>query len=276
MKKIYSPDRDDFIVYHNTPAKKNKDLDEFGNISNNESVGIIFVHGLMSDMNSSKALALEEYCLARGYDYTRFDNFGSGSSSGEFVDQSISTWVNGLKLVMDELSNIKNQSNLKETSKFMLIGSSKGGWVSLLAGLMLPELVHSIITIAAAPDFTEELMWKNFSDDQKTEIESKGILHYKKTVDGNEYGYPISWNLIEDGRRHRLLNKDSINISCPVHLIHGIEDKDVPYDFSLRAASKIIAKQVVTKLVKDAGHKLAREQDIRLICNSIEELLCKT
>ena len=261
MKKIFAKnssqriennlDDDDFIVYHNVKSTKNK------------APYIIFSHGLMSDKNSSKALAIEEYCVEKDLNYIRYDNFGSGESSGDFPDQNMSSWLAGLKMVIDQLT----------TGEVILVGSSKGGWLTLLAALNYPDRIKAIVVISAAVDFTEEAIWEKLPPNQQQEMREKGVTEMAGEGDGCDYVVPISYQLIQDGRKHLLLRKDEIAIDCPVHLIHGMQDIDVPHSYSMRAAEKIRSSHVITKLVKDGDHRLSRPEDIRIITNSIEEVM---
>ncbi len=247
---------DDFI-YYNTPInEKNK--------ASNQNPCIIFHHGLMSGMQSSKAMAIEKYCQGKNYDYIRFDNFGHHSSSGKFEEQTISSWLEGLELIVEKLTN-KNQ-------KILLIGSSMGGWIAMLYAIKYPERMAGFISMSAAPDFTEELIWDKLSANQQQQMKENGILNVQGQDPECNYVYPISYKLIEDGRKNSLLNKDAINIKCPSHIIHGMQDTDVPYSLATRIADKISHNNVVVKLIKDANHKLAREKDLHIIFNSIEEL----
>jgi pimeloyl-ACP methyl ester carboxylesterase len=223
---------------------------------------LIFHHGFMSNMNGDKALFLENYSKAQGYSFIRYDSYGSGVSSGKFIDQTISGWLEGLLLVIKELTS----------EQVILVGSSLGAWISILAARVMPERVVGIITISAAFDFTEEIIWNSFDFKQKAKLEKDGICEVGGIDPTCSRVYPISLNLIKDARQHILLNKSSIDISCPVHLIHGMQDIDIPYTISTRGAEKIKSNNVVIKLVKDGNHNLSRPQDLELISNSIEEI----
>jgi len=254
MKKLYTSDKKRFLAYHKQIGSKNK------------APYIIFLHGLMSNMNGHKALATGQYCQEQGYNFIRFDNFGNGSSSGEFIDQTISDWVLGINLVIQELTE----------GPVLLIGSSAGAWLALIAAKLNPEKVIGIITLAAAADFTKELIWDKFTDEEKDIIKKQGIYKVSSNNPECNESYPISYNLIEDGKKYLIfskLSKGNIDISCPLHLIHGILDIDVPYTISLRIAEKVESQKVVVKLIKDANHRLSREEDLLILYNSIEELL---
>lgn len=251
--KLYQDDFDDnkFIAYDTLKSSKNKEP------------YIIFSHGLMSNRYSSKALAIESFCTNNDLNYIRFDNFGSGDSSGNFQEQNISSWLEGLMMIVDQLTS----------GKVILVGSSKGAWLTLLAAQNHPKKIQGIVNIASATDFTEEVIWNQLSEQQQQEMLQKGSTNVTGKNQECNYVYPISRQLIEDGRKHLLLNKPYIDINCPIHFIHGMKDCDVPYSYSTRTADKIKGSNVVTKLVKDGDHKLSRPQDIEIISNSIKEIL---
>lgn len=254
MKKIYTNNNKRFIAYHKHISSKNK------------APCIIFLHGLMSNMNSYKATATEKYCQEQGYSFIRFDNFGHGHSSGNFIDQKISDWLSGINLVIQELTK----------DPVLLIGSSMGAWLSLITAKLQPQKVIGVIALAAAVDFTKELIWNKFTKKEKDIIKKQGVYDVCSNNPECNESYPISYNLIKDSKKYLMLNTVStknIDINCPLYLIHGLQDLDVPYTISLRIARKVESPTVVVKLIKDANHRLAREEDLLILYNSIEELL---
>jgi len=251
MNILYTNNKEKFLTYHKYNTTKKK------------APFIIFHHGLMSDMDGSKALWLEDHCKKSDYNFIRFSNFGHGTSSGDFSDQTISDWIEGLNLVIDELSN----------APVLLIGSSMGAWITMLAAENRPNDILGMIGISSAPDFSEELIWDKLTDEQKQIMQSTGIYDVTGTGKDCDNSYPISFNLIKDGRNHLLLNKDKIKIKCPVHLLHGMQDIDVPPSISERIFAKIDHNNVALKLLKDGNHNLSREQDLKMICNSLDEMI---
>lgn len=248
MHKLYNRTQDKFIVYNNYR-------------NNNTNIPpVIFLHGLMSSMHSSKALYLIDYCKKNNYNFTIFDNFGHGEASGTFADQTISDWLEGVELVLDKLID----------DKAIIVGSSMGGWLALLIALKFPAKISGLICLAPAPDFTENI-WQNISAEEQIKMQREGVLE----ISGRscEYKYPISYKLIEDAKNHLLLTKNKIDIDVPVHLIHGMLDEDVPYHISLKLLAKITIDQIVLKLIKDAKHNLSREEDLQTISNSLEEII---
>jgi pimeloyl-ACP methyl ester carboxylesterase len=220
---------------------------------------VMFLSGFRSDMTGDKATALAAFCAARGSAMLRFDYSGHGSSGGRFEDGTIGRWTE------DALAMIDRQTE----GPLILVGSSMGGWIALLAALARPERVAALIGIAAAPDFTEALMWEAMTFDERATLMRDGVLHAP-----SQYGepYPITRALIEDGRTHLLLN-DPIAIECPVRLLHGQQDPDVPWEMALRIAEQLNSVDVQVTLVKDGDHRLSRPQDLALLRRTLAALL---
>jgi pimeloyl-ACP methyl ester carboxylesterase len=220
---------------------------------------VVFLPGFRSDMNGDKATALAAFCAARGQAMLRLDYSGHGASGGRFEDGTIGRWTEDALAIIDRLSD----------GPLVLVGSSMGGWIALLAALARPERVAALIGIAAAPDFTEALMWEAMTFEERATLMRDGVLHAP-----SQYGepYPITRGLIEDGRTHLLLN-DPIALDCPVRLLHGQQDPDVPWEMALRIAEQITGKDVQVTLVKDGDHRLSRPQDLALLCRTVTQLL---
>ena len=223
------------------------------------SPGVIFMGGFNSDMTGTKASALEAACREAGRAYVRFDYSGHGESSGEFADGTIGSWSEDAIAVLDAASE----------GPQVLVGSSMGGWIMLLAALARPQRVAGLVGIASAPDFTEELMWRRFDDDIRRRLADTGVYHRPSEYDDEPY--PITMKLIEDGRRHLLLERQ-IAIHCPVRLLHGMKDEDVPWTTAPRIAEKLLADDVRVLVIKDGDHRLSRDQDTLRICVTVEEL----
>lgn len=238
------------IAYRQTPAR-----------NGNNGPGVVFLHGFRSDMSGGKALALEKLCRERGTAFLRFDAFGHGESSGQVEDGCISRWAEDATAVISALTQ----------GPQILIGSSLGGWIALLAALRLGSRVAGLIGLAPAPDFTEDLMWNHMDENDRRRLLVEGFI-----IEENCYEPENPWRiprlLIEDGRNHLLL-RDMINLACPVRLIHGQQDHDVPWDTSLRIADCLITSDVIVHLIKDGEHRLSRDQDLTFICRVAEDLL---
>lgn len=222
---------------------------------------VIFLHGYHSDMEGGKALALEEMCKTRGQAFLRFDGFGHGQSSGDVFYGTVGRWAEDAVAVIDELTD----------GPVVLVGASLGGWISLLAALQRPQRVAGLVGIAAAPDFTEDLMWAEFTEDQRRRMLETGVIELP-----DEYNPDNPWrvhrSLIEDGRNHLLL-RDAINLHCPVRLIQGQKDADVPWNTALRIADCLASEQVEVTLVKDGDHRLSRDSDIARLLGIVGGLL---
>lgn len=222
--------------------------------------GIVFLHGFKSDMTGTKALALEALCRERGQAFLRFDGFGHGQSSGRFEDGTIGRWVDDAVAVIDALT----------TGPQVLVGSSMGGWIMLLAALRRRERVAGLIGLAPAPDFTEDLVWQRFSEAQRQAMLSAGVVLLPDCYGGGDY--PMTRLLIEEGRRHLLL-ADPIALACPVRLIHGMRDEDVPWETSLRLQRQLASEDVEVTLVKDGTHRLLEPQDLDRLRRVVAALL---
>jgi pimeloyl-ACP methyl ester carboxylesterase len=222
--------------------------------------GIVFLHGYKSDRTGGKALAIEAFCAKRGQAFVRFDASGHGESEGKFEDGTISQWANDAISVLDSLTE----------GPQVLVGSSMGGWVMLLAALARRQRVVGLLGLASAPDFTEDLMFNGFSLDQKQRLLREG-----RVLIEDHYGnapYPVTRRLIDDGRQNLLL-QGPINLFCPVRLIHGQKDDDVPWHTALRLQDHLASDDVEVTLVKSAGHRLSEPADITRMLESLESLL---
>ncbi|MBK8908425.1 MAG: alpha/beta hydrolase [Rhodospirillales bacterium] len=233
------------IAYHCTPGK---------------APGVVFLTGYMSDMTGGKALCLERFCRERGHGYVRFDYFGHGASSGAFVDGTIGRWTEDAVFVLDRLTE----------GPQILVGSSLGGWIMLLAALKRPERVAALLGIAAAPDFTEDLMNETLTADQKTILERDGVVPVYSPYDPEPT--PVTRLIIEEGRNHLVL-RDEIPLDCPVRLIHGMRDPDVPWRTALAIAERLRSADVEVTLVKDAEHRLSEPEDLDRLSTTLDTLL---
>jgi len=241
------------IAYHTLAADKTRER------HGRALPGIVFLGGFMSDMTGGKALALEAFAAARGQAFVRFDYLGHGASSGRFEDGTIGRWTEDATAVLDELTE----------GPQILVGSSMGGWIMLLVALARATRVAGLIGVAAAPDFTETLMWRVFTPEIRAAIERQGV--YYEPSDYGEQPYPITRRLIEEGRQHLLMDKP-IPIDCPVRLIHGMADPDVPYALSLELMQRLASTDVEVTLVKAGGHRLSEPHDLARLTGVVEAL----
>jgi pimeloyl-ACP methyl ester carboxylesterase len=220
---------------------------------------VVFLSGFKSDMTGSKAETLAAWCAAHGRAMLRFDYSGHGSSGGAFADGTIGRWAADARCVIERLT----------TGPVVLVGSSMGGWIALLAALAMPGRVAGLVGIAAAPDFTEDLIWQAMAPAERGRLMRDGVLHVPSL-----YGepYPLTRALIEDGRRHLLLGGE-VALECPVRLLHGQRDPDVPWETSLRIARAVRSADVRVVLVKDGDHRLSRDSDLALLTGTVAGLL---
>jgi pimeloyl-ACP methyl ester carboxylesterase len=222
--------------------------------------GIIFCGGYRSDMTGVKALFLGDYCRSSGRAYVRFDYFGHGQSSGDFVHGTIARWRDDSLAVLDSVTE----------GPQILIGSSMGGWIMLLAALARPQRIAALVGIAAAPDFTEDLLPTRLNPEQRRQIEEQGVVTLPSDYD--PAGYVYTRSLIEDGRAHLLL-RAPIAISVPVRLLHGLADASVPWQTSLRVAERLISTDVTVTLVKDGDHRLSTDADLARLARTLDALV---
>jgi pimeloyl-ACP methyl ester carboxylesterase len=222
--------------------------------------GVVFCGGFVSDMTGTKARHFEGVCRARGQAYVRFDYYGHGRSSGRFEDGTIGRWADDAVAVLDAATE----------GPQILVGSSMGGWVAVLAALARPERVAGLVGIAAAPDFTEELIWAQMDEAARETVRRDGVWQ-RPTQYADEEPHRITMGLIEEGRRHLLLH-GPIALDRPVRLFHALDDPDVPWTQSLRLAERLAASDVRLTLIKQAGHRLSRDEDLALIAGGIAEL----
>jgi pimeloyl-ACP methyl ester carboxylesterase len=224
------------------------------------SPGVVFLGGFMSDMTGTKARTLDAFCAARGQAYLRFDYFGHGASSGAFADATVGRWKEDTLAVLDQLTE----------GPQVLVGSSLGGWLMLLAALARPERIAALVGIAAAPDATEDLMWARFPTAVRDEIMRAGAARLPSEYSPD--GYLFTRRLIEDGRRH-LVMRGAIPVACPVRLLHGMKDPDVPWQTSLALAERLASRDVEVTLLKDGDHRLSSESNLALLTRTLAAVL---
>jgi pimeloyl-ACP methyl ester carboxylesterase len=228
-----------------------------------KSPGLFWLGGLKSDMKGTKAEALDRWAAEQGRAGVRFDYSGHGESGGDFRKGTIGRWLE------DSLAVYRAFAKGPQT----LIGSSMGGWIALLLARRLREVVGAppiagMVLIAPAVDFTEALMWKNFSLAIKREIEEKG--EWLRPSEYSEGPYPITRKLIEDGRKHLLLG-GLIEPGCPVHILQGVQDANVPWGHAVELVSRLARDDVVLTLIKDGDHRLSRPEDLERLIAAVAE-----
>ena len=228
--------------------------------------GLVWLGGFNSDMKGTKAEALARFAADKTRGFVRFDYSGHGESPGDFADGTIGRWL---------------EESLAVFARFcrgpqVVIGSSMGGWLALLLARELrrapantpPASLAGMVLIAPAVDFTEELMWKKFTPAAKRELETSGAWQ-RPSQYGNE-PYPITRRLLEEGRQHLLLG-GLIETACPVRILQGVEDPDVPWGHAVELVSRLGQDDVVLSLVKDGDHRLSRPEDLERLIAAVEE-----
>ena len=221
---------------------------------------VAFLGGFRSDMTGTKAMALEAWARKAGRSYLRFDYLGHGQSSGRFEDGTIGRWLDDSLAVIDA----------KTAGPLVLVGSSMGGWLSLLVARARPERLAGLVLIAAAPDFTERMLLKGLSPADRATLEREGRLERPSQYSPEPSVF--TWKLIEEGRNHLVLDK-KLTLPCPVRLLHGQSDPDVPWEYSLQIAQHLEAPDVITTFIKGGDHRLSTPADIARLAATVEELV---
>ena len=225
------------------------------------SPGLFWLGGFRSDMAGSKATAIDAYAADHGLAATRFDYSGHGQSGGRFEDGTISHWLEETRTVFATTEGAQ-----------IVVGSSMGGWIALLLAETLRETrrVAGLVLIAPAADMTRALMWNTWSKSAQKALMSTGV--YLRPSEYSDEPYPITRGLIEDGDRH-LFGDRLIEVGCPVHVLQGMEDKDVPWRHAQRLVTQLASDDVVLTLVKDGDHRLSRPEDIERLHAAIDGLI---
>ncbi|MFS4436717.1 alpha/beta hydrolase [Paracoccaceae bacterium GXU_MW_L88] len=223
-----------------------------------EGPGIVFLPGLRSDMEGTKALFLEDWARERGRAFLRFDYTGHGQSSGDFTEGCIGDWARDAAETIAELTS----------GPQIIVGSSMGGWIGLLLARDAGLNISAMVGLAAAPDFTKNGMWAEFTDEQKAELETRGYIE-----EPSEYGEPmvISKRLIEDGW-DRLVLESPLAFDFPLRLIQGTADADVPMDWALRLLEHVECDDARLQLIKDADHRLSSPRDLEGLARTLDAL----
>lgn len=220
---------------------------------------IVFCGGFRSDMEGTKAIFLEAYAQKNEYGFIRFDYSGHGKSGGKFEEGTISSWTQEARTIISDLSDDRD---------IILVGSSMGGWVSLLLGAQMDKKLVGLIGIAAAPDFSKD-MSSQFSTVMKVDLTEKGFTELPN--DYSDDPYIITRALIDDGAQQCILHAP-ININCPVILLQSKCDTAVQWEKALKIQDKLTSDRVDVILLKDGDHSLSRPQDLKLLAQSVERL----
>jgi pimeloyl-ACP methyl ester carboxylesterase len=223
---------------------------------------LVWCGGFASDMDSTKAQALAEWASSHQRAFIRFDYSGHGRSEGRFDEGTIGQWFQDAQTIVETLCD----------EAPILVGSSMGGWIALLVTRALQGTKHAprgLVLIAPAVDFTEELMWAEMPAANRTQIETEGVW-YRPSLYGDPL--PITRALIEDGRQHRLFT-GPIHTQCPVTILQGMEDPDVPWKHALRLVEHMPGDDVTLTLIRDGDHRLSRPQDLDKLCQAVANIV---
>ena len=239
-------------------------IDQFGAIAYHRHAGtqpgVVFLCGHGSDMNGSKAMHLEAWAQRRGQSFLRFDYSGHGQSDGDFLQTNISDWTR------DTINMIDAHTDGPQ----IVVGSSLGGWIMLNLALARPARIAALVGIAAAPDFTEELIWNPLDEAEKADFQESGEISFENPYADEPVFYP--YHLIEDGRQHLRLQAP-LPISVPVRLLHGMQDAEVPWQTATRLADQLQSDDVAVLLDKTATHRFSEPRQLAQLERVLDELV---
>ena len=229
-------------------------------IRKNSQITVVFFHGFMSNMNGLKPKTIQKFCSKYKLNFLKFEYSGHGKSKGEFIKGNISQWTNESKQLI--------KSKIKKNNNLIFVGSSMGSWIALNLILIFKKQIKGFVGIASAPEFLEKLMWEKFNNKIKKEIINKKIYY----LDYAGYTYPLTKQLIFDGRRNKIFNK-KININIPITLFHGSKDIVVPLSFSKKIFKIFKNSQKKLILIKNGDHSLSRKNDLKKICKELKLII---
>ena len=229
-------------------------------VNKNSEIAVVFFHGFMSDMTGKKPSAIQNFCKKHKISFLKFEYSGHGRSSGKFIDGNISQWTNDAKQLI--------KSKIEKNKKLIFIGSSMGSWIALNLLRIFKKRIKGFVGIASAPEFLEELMWKKF-DKKIREILMKKKIYYLKVGD---FTYPITKQLILDGRKNKILNR-KINFNIPVVLLHGLQDEVVPLKISKKTL-KIFTKSKKRLIkIRKGDHSLSKKNNLKKMCKELKNMI---
>ncbi len=220
---------------------------------------IVFLHGFMSDLEGNKPKAFYEFAKKNNLGFLALEYSGHGKSYGKFIDGNISSWSKDVKILIKKI--VRN-------NKMILVGSSMGSWISLNQFKYFKKKICGFLGIGSAPEFLEHLMWKKFSIRKKKEIVKKGIINLKY----GDYEYPITYQLIKDGRKNKILNK-KINQNIKVTMIHGSKDKSVPVIYSKKILEIFKSKKKKLVIIKNGDHSLSSPKWLNILKKELELII---
>ena len=220
---------------------------------------VVFLHGFMSDLEGNKPKAFYSFAKKNNLGFLALEYSGHGKSSGKFVNGNISKWTRDAHILIKKVVR-KN--------KIILVGSSMGSWISLILFKFFERQIHGFLGIGSAPEFLKYLMWNKFSKKMKTEINKKGIINLKH----GEYEYPITHQLIKDGKKNKVLNK-KINKDLNVVMVHGSKDKSVPVIYSRKVLRVFKTKKKKLVIVKNGDHSLSSQKWLKILKRELKLII---
>ena len=243
--------------YFTTPNKKKI---KYLLVKKNSQITVVFFHGFMSDMIGAKPTAIQKFCRKHKINFLKFEYSGHGRSSGKFIEGNITKWTYESKTLI--------KAKIKKNNDLIFIGSSMGSWIALNLFPHFKKQLKGFIGIGSAPEFLESLIWKKFDKKIKKIIMTKKIYN----LEYGEFVYPITKQLIFDGRKNKVLNS-KINLSIPIVLFHGSQDNVVPLNFSKKILK--VCKKSKKKLIKikKGDHSLSRKIDLKKICSELNYII---
>ena len=231
----------------------------FLSINQNSNLYIVFLHGFMSDIEGDKPKNFLKYCKKRKLGFLAIEYSGHGKSSGKFINGNISKWSEEVKIIIKKIIKKNN---------FILVGSSMGSWLALNQFKNYKKQIKGFLGIGSAPEFLERLMWKKFSNKIKKEIIKKKIYKLKH----GEYEYPLTHQIIKDGRKNKVLNK-KYNLKIPVTMIHGSKDEVVPVIYSRKILKNFIKAKKRILIIKNGDHSLSSKINLKKINRELDKIL---
>ena len=229
-------------------------------IKKNSQITVVFFHGFMSDMVGKKPIAIQKFCREKKLNFLKFEYSGHGKSSGKFIKGNISKWTREAEHLI--------KSKVKKSGGLIFIGSSMGSWIALNLVLKFRNRIKGFIGISSAPEFLEELIWKKFNKKIKKLLMKEKIYH----LDHGGFIYPITKQLILDGRKNKIL-KENIQLKIPIILLHGTKDKVVPLKFSKKILKIFLKSKKKLIKIKNGDHSLSRKSDLKKFCKELNELI---
>ena len=220
---------------------------------------IIFLHGFMSDLEGDKPLNFLKFCKKKGLGFLGMEYSGHGKSSGKFIEGNISKWTNQVKIVIKKIVKKNN---------FILVGSSMGAWLSINQFKFFKNQIKGFLGIGSAPEFLERLMWKKFTKKMKKETKKKGIYNLKH----GDYEYPITYQLIKDGRKNKVLHK-KIKSKIHVTMLHGSKDEVVPVAYSKKVLKSFKTTKKKLIVIKNGDHSLSSKKNLKKINIELSKII---